>query len=174
MTDPAQGPYKTNEGAFLEKMRRFTLESKGLIKEGDAAALARLITIYEKPDHPDPVANILPSEAKALMATQKKVYPELHLHPFFRRVADIASERWGRETQKVLEASRYLDQLELGASPSTPPDEEVLALVKQARTNPSSTPRASPTKKVAQGEPKGGDPDASTLSGVLQFLKDNW
>lgn len=127
--------FSTNEGKFLESMRRFAAK----VAESDpvdAAGLEDLVKFYEKPGRKtDPLLLLPPGKAKDLQKVQRKVSPDLGGHPFFRRVADIARERWGREMQELFDGQTYLTQIEMdvGISPQRVPHPEVLQIIREAR-----------------------------------------
>ncbi len=174
----------TNEGRFFESMRRFAAE---VAKSDpvDAAGLEDLVKFYANPDRiADPLRDLPPSNAKKLLGMQRKVSPDLGDHPFFRRVADIAKERWSRQMQELFNGQTYLTQIEMGIgiSPQDSPPPEVLKIIREARkTAPAYQAKArDPSWK---GHPTSGAsrPEASVFkkpndlaSIVAEFLKKNW
>lgn len=173
----------TNEGVFFESMRRFAAE----VAESDpvnAAGLEDLVKFYANPDRTaDPLRDLPPSKAKELMGVQRKVSPDLGDHPFFRRVADIARERWGAEMQELFDGQTYLTQTEMGVgiSPKFAPRPEVLRIIREARkTAPAYQAKArdpswkgDPTSGASRHAPPVSE-KPSTLAYIVSEFKKNW
>lgn len=175
--------FSTNEGKFLESMRRFAAK----VAESDpvdAVGLEDLMKFYEKPGRQtDPLLLLPPGKAKDLQKVQRKVSPDLESHPFFRRVADIARERWGREMQELFDGQTYLTQIEMGVgiSPQCAPRPEVLQIIREARRtafvyrekaeNPSW--KGNPTSGASRSTPLASE-KMSTLAYIVSEFKKNW
>lgn len=166
--------YSTNEGKFLESMRRFA-EKVAESDPVDASGLEELMKFYAKPGRKtDPLLLLPPGQARALVKVQRKVSPDLEDHPFFRRVADIARERWGREMQELFCAYNYLVQQEIcaGISPEHKPHPEVLQIILDARkaVQTGIVPTSSPSSAVTKASQS-----VSDLASILKtFAKENW
>lgn len=166
--------YSTNEGKFLESMRLFAAEV-AKSRPVDGQALEKLAKFYENPNRlTDPLLALPPSEAKTLRDVQRKVVPELKGHPFFKRVAEIASVRWSREMQELIDAENYLVQVEMGLDilPEIGPHPEAVKIILDAR-------KAVQTGIIPTGSPSGAatkvSQSASDLASILKaFAKENW
>ncbi len=175
--------FSTNEGKFLESMRRFASK----VAESDpvdAAGLEDLVKFYAKPGRKtDPLLLLPPGKAKELQKVQRKVSPDLEDHPFFRRVADIARERWGTELQELFDGQTYLTQIEMGVgiSPKFAPRPEVLQIIREARkTAPAYQAKArdplwkgSSSSDVSRHAPAVSE-KPSTLAYIVGEFKKNW
>lgn len=147
--------YSTNEGLFLEGMRRFAAEV-AKSKSVDQEELEKLMRFYEKPapapvpapeaDSPqstqpsvvpkpkdDPLLLLSQTEALVLQRVQRKVSPEIKSHPFFKRVAEIARKRWSDEMQELFYGHTYLTQVRIGICPEHEPSPKVLEIILEAK-----------------------------------------
>ncbi len=176
--------FSTNEGKFFESIRRFA-KKVAETSPVDAAGLEDLVNFYAKPDRKtDPLLLLPPSNAKELQQVQRRVAPDLDGHPFFRRVADIATERWGAATQELLDAHRYIIQISISPhiSPLCKPRPEVLQVVRDAKKTAffyaerACDPawRGSSTSDSSRLAPATSQKSFDIASIVADFVKKNW
>ncbi len=175
-----QEPFQpSGEKDFLESLRRFSAEMAKR-EPVDEDALEKLMSFYANPNYKeDPLGNLPPSAAKFVLRVQQKAAPELDYHPFFKRVKEVALQRWSKETQQLIDAGNYLVQKDLGILPELIPPLEVIEIVLRAKKDaPFYAGRAEMVgrmgvapvlaHKVNQGE-------SSSFAKVLKdFVRENW
>jgi hypothetical protein len=168
-----------HEDRFIEDIQAFVLAVPGFVKKQQREDLARAIGEYDGSATPgdDPLRALDGCEARAILVTQRDVAPELAEHPFFRKVAEIAQNRWSQGMQELIDADNYRIQKDIGANPSIVPRQEVIKILDEAAS--TAARYASPEYIRRTFALRGSivhsvKPSASQLSAFVHAVKRNW